>query len=54
MESEIRAILVDAVGEPKRTEGLFTTLLDRFGAIGGVELDLAPRSTAVRAADLAS
>jgi len=54
MESEIRAILTEAVAEPTGSEGLFTTLLDRFGVIGGVELDLPPRSTPVRAADLAS
>ncbi|MGH4019901.1 MAG: FitA-like ribbon-helix-helix domain-containing protein [Pseudonocardiaceae bacterium] len=54
MESEIRAILVEAVSEPKGSEGLFTTILDRFGAIGGVELEVPPRSTPVRAADLAS
>ena len=52
MESEIRAILVDAVSEPGDKDGLFTTLLDRFGSIGGVELDLPERATPVRAADL--
>jgi hypothetical protein len=52
MESEIRAILEEAVREPELCGGLFTVLLDRFGAIGGVELDLPPRSTPVRAADL--
>lgn len=54
MESEIRAILTDAVTEPDESVGLFRTLLDRFGEIGGVELDLAPRATPVRAADLSS
>ena len=52
MESEIRAILEEAVSEPEPSGGLFTVLLDRFGAIGGVELDLPPRLTPVRAADL--
>ncbi len=52
MEAEIRAILVDAVSEQTRSEGLFTTLLDRFGALGGVDLDLPPRRTAARAAEL--
>jgi len=52
MESEVRAILKEAVSEPEPSGGLFTSLLDRFGAIGGVELDLPPRSTPVRAADL--
>jgi len=54
MEAEIRAILEEAVSEPTTSDGLFTTLLDRLGAIGGAELDLPPRSTPVRAADLAS
>ncbi len=52
MEAEIRAILADAVGEPSTSEGLFTTLLERFGEVGGVELDLPPRATSARAADL--
>ena len=52
MESEIRAILVEAVREPGDTDDLFQTMLDRFGEIGGVELDLPPRATPVRAADL--
>lgn len=54
MEAEARAILTDAVREPHAAEGLFTALLDRFGALGGVELDLPPRSTPARAADLPS
>jgi plasmid stability protein len=52
MEAEIRTILVDAVSDPNTSQGLFTELLDRFGDIGGVELDLPPRTTAPRAADL--
>jgi plasmid stability protein len=54
MEAEIRAILVDAVSEPTTSEGLFTALVDRFGALGGVELELPPRTTPARAADLFS
>ncbi len=54
MESEIRAILVEAVREPNDSKGLFQTMLDRFGEIGGVELELPPRTTPVRAADLSS
>ena len=55
MESEIRAILGEAVSEPSESHGLFATLLDRFGAIGGVELELElpERSTPARAADFA-
>jgi plasmid stability protein len=52
MEAEIRAILVRAVSEPEPPEGLFANLVDRFAAVGGVELDLPPRSTRARAADL--
>lgn len=54
MEAEIRAILQEVVSEPERPGGLFTALLDRFGALGGMELDLPPRSTRPRAADLSS
>jgi antitoxin FitA len=54
MEAEIRAILEEAVSEPEPSGGLFTVLLDRVGAIGGVELDLPSRSTPVRTADLPS
>jgi len=52
MESEIRAILARAVSEPDHPEGLFATLVERFAAVGGVELELPPRSTRVRGADL--
>lgn len=52
MESEIRAILAEAVREPKDSAGLFTTLMERFSDLGGVELVLPARSTYVRAADL--
>ena len=52
MEAEIRSILVDAVRAPAPSAGLFTALLDRFGDLGGVELELAPRTNPVRALDL--
>jgi plasmid stability protein len=52
MEAEIRAILAEAVSESNSSEGLFTALLERFGEIGGVELDLPARATAARAAEL--
>jgi plasmid stability protein len=54
MESEARAILSEAVREPDESDGLATAILDRFGAIGGVELELPVRSTPPRAADLTS
>lgn len=53
MESEVRAILVDAVRGPGEEDGLFQVLLDRMGELGGVELELPARATPVRAADLA-
>jgi hypothetical protein len=52
MESEIRAILVEAVGEPGDSDDLFPSMMDRFGEIGGVELDLPPRNTQVRGLDV--
>jgi len=54
MEAEIRAILADAVSESSASEGVFTTLLDRFAAIGGVELELPPRAVSARPADLSA
>jgi plasmid stability protein len=54
MEAEIRAILVDAVREPVPAADLFTALLERFGEIGGVELELPVRATPPRAADLSA
>jgi plasmid stability protein len=54
MESEIRAILTEVVNEPLGSEGLMTAILDRFGAVGGIDLDLPVRSTPARSADFAS
>lgn len=54
MESEIRTILKNAVREPGDDSGLFHAMLDRFGDLGGVELELPPRATPVRAPDLSS
>jgi plasmid stability protein len=51
MEAEMRAILVEAVREPTDDEGLLEALAARFDELGGVELDLPPRSTAPRAVD---
>lgn len=52
MESEIRVILADAVSDAQESDDLFETILDRFGDVGGVELDPPPRTTPARAADL--
>jgi antitoxin FitA len=54
MEAEVRAILTDAVAEPGDTPSLFQVLMDRFGELGGVELDLPPRATRPRAAEFGS
>jgi plasmid stability protein len=54
MEAEVRAILTDAVAEPRETPSLFQALMDRFGELGGVELELPPRATRPRAADFGS
>ncbi len=51
MEAEMRAILVEAVREPADDEGLLDALAARFSELGGVELDLPPRSEAPRAVD---
>lgn len=52
MEAEMRAILTEAVSEPGEGIGLFQALLDRFGQLGGVDLDIPARTTRPRAADL--
>jgi len=54
MESEVRAILAEAVSDPETSDGLLGSMLDRFGEIGGAELELPPRQTPVRAADVGS
>ncbi len=52
MEAEIRAILTEAVtDEPPRAD-LFGALTERFGRLGGVDLDLPARATPPRAANL--
>ncbi|HYB88331.1 MAG TPA: Arc family DNA-binding protein [Streptosporangiaceae bacterium] len=52
MEAEIRAILTDAVTGPGEAAGFFDVILDRFGELGGVDLDIPPRTERARAADL--
>lgn len=54
MEAEIRAILGEAVRDPDDADGLFTALLDRFGEVGGAEIDVPPRAAPARAADLSA
>lgn len=54
MEAEIRAILTEAVSEPSDTVGFARALLARFGALGGVDLDLPPRTATPRGTDFDS
>jgi plasmid stability protein len=51
MEAEMRAILIEAIREPEDEEELFEALAARFGELGGVDLDLPPRSAPPRAVD---
>jgi plasmid stability protein len=51
MEAEAREILAAAVRDPADSAGLFTTLLDRFGELGGIDLQLPGRDEPARAAD---
>ena len=52
MEAEMRAILTEAVSEPGEEKGLVPMLMERFGELGGVELDIPARPVRPRAADL--
>jgi len=54
MEAEVRTILTDAGAEPRDAPSMFQVLMDRFGELGGVELELPPRATRPRAADFGS
>jgi antitoxin FitA len=52
MEAEIRAILTSAVVDEAPRADLFTTLIERFAWLGGVDLDVPARTTSPRAAAL--
>lgn len=52
MESEIRAILADAVSEPDESPGLLATLIERISEVGGVDIEVPERSSSARAANL--
>jgi plasmid stability protein len=47
MEAEVRAILVEAVGE-EEPKNLLLALHERFAELGGVDLDIPPRNTPPR------
>jgi plasmid stability protein len=52
MEAEVRVILAEAVSEPLPAQDLFTALLDRVGPAAGADLEIPPRATPPRAADV--
>lgn len=52
MEAEMRAILTEAVSEPGEDTGLVPALMDWFGELGGVELDIPARASGPRAPEL--
>ena len=52
MEAETRLILTAAATEEERPRtDLFSALAERFGQLGGVDLDVPARTTPPRAAD---
>ena len=51
MEAEVRAILVDAVRAPDEGPNLGQAIMARFCELGGIELEIPPRSGAPRAAE---
>jgi len=51
MEAEVRAILAEAVPEPERPDDLISALFDKFQELGGVELDIPPRTQKPRFVD---
>ncbi len=51
MEAEIREILTAAVSDAEPSAELFSTLRERFGDAGGVELSNPSRTSPARAAD---
>ena len=53
-ESEIRAILEEAVAEPDERPGMLVTLMERFGDLGGIDPEVPVRTTPARAADFSA
>jgi len=53
MEAEIRVILAEAVDDPSASKDLFSTLIERFSELGGVDLDIPSRRDRPRVPDLA-
>lgn len=53
MEAEVREILTAAVRAPQAGEDFFVAWMERFGSLGGVDLDLPARSDPARGVDFA-
>jgi plasmid stability protein len=51
MEAEVRAIIVEAVGAEEEPKNLLVALREAALAVGGVDLDIPPRTTEPRAVD---
>ncbi|MDX6280147.1 MAG: antitoxin FitA [Kribbellaceae bacterium] len=51
MEAEVRAIIVDAVGDEDESENFLMVLHRRFAELGGVDLDLPERKSTPRVVD---
>lgn len=51
MEAEVRAILVEVVAEDEVPKNILERLHERFAELGGVELDIPPRSGTHRVVD---
>ncbi len=52
MESEAREILTDAVSEPDDDMGLLQAVIQSFGDLGGVELEIPDRASRPRPVEL--
>ena len=51
VEDEVRTILTDAVRAPAGGPNIAQVITDRFGELGGSELDLPPQNSAPRGAE---
>lgn len=51
MEAEVRAILRERFATPAPERGLGTRIHERFAALGGIDLELPPRTDQPRAAE---
>lgn len=51
MEEEVRVILAEALAKHDKPSGLGSRIHKRFAALGGVDLELPPRTEKARAAD---